>query len=76
MRATTIVLGLCAAVVIGNAPAIFAEEAHACVPWDGSCGYYDPDPHTGGPGWVYGNWYEPGWYYNHYWNGGRWFGHW
>lgn len=51
-----------------------AAPANACVPWDGSCGYINPDPHSNG--WAYGGWYEPGWYGGNYWCGGYWYGQW
>jgi hypothetical protein len=71
MRSLKVVL---AAALVGTAIGL-AAPASACEPYDGSCGYINPDPH-GGSGWVWGGWYPAGWYGGNYWCGGYWRGQW
>lgn len=69
---------IAAALILAGLAAGTAPPANACEPYDGSCGFINPDPDgvNGNPGWVYGQWYAPGWYWGHYWGGGPWRGYW
>ncbi|CAM3082781.1 hypothetical protein BST27_09965 [Mycobacterium intermedium] len=81
-RKLFVAMAISATLAVGGIEA--STPAKACLPYDGSCGWVNPDPHGvggmpgwwGGASWTWGGYYGPGWYYGHYWRGGPWYGYW